>query len=168
MCVCVQAPYQCHYPGAGKCNSDTDCPKSYCMSGKDKAIPYSCHGASLAEAAPQPADETCFHDVDAEDHKCFEACAPVKFATKGITSDGKCPASYNTVDKTAVVYQCPDGVTNVRYCASTALNVTIATKGEAGGRGSVAWESFMGGARTVEDLEGTSCTSDKVWRCLAS
>merc|ERR1712086_481860 len=75
---------------------------------------------------------TCFHSVDSEDHKCFEACADENFATKGITDAGTCPSSFATVDKTATVYQCPDGVTNVRYCASTALNVTIATKGEAG------------------------------------
>jgi len=74
---------------------------------------------------------TCFHSVDSEDHKCFEACADEHFATKGITDAGTCPSSFDTVDKTATVYQCPDGVTNVRYCASTALNVTIATKGEA-------------------------------------
>lgn len=69
---------------------------------------------------------------DTEDHKCFEACsAEGKFATKGIDQQGSCPSQYNTVDTTKTVLQCPDGVTNVRYCAGTALNVTIATKGEA-------------------------------------
>merc|ERR1711871_1148978 len=85
----------------------------------------------LAEAAP--ATPLCFHQEDTEDHKCFEACNAegTKFATKGITGTGKCPANYNTVDTTKTVLQCPDGITNVRYCAGTALNVTIATKGEA-------------------------------------
>merc|ERR1711998_316947 len=69
-----------------------------------------------------------------EDLKCFEACNAdgKQFATKGITAAGTCPTKYNTVDTTKTVLQCPDGVTNVRYCAGTALNVTIATKGEAG------------------------------------
>jgi hypothetical protein len=75
--------------------------------------------------------ELCFHMEDKEDHKCFEACSKEgKFATKGIDAPGACPSNYNTVDTTKKVLQCPDGVTNVRYCAATALNVTIATKGE--------------------------------------
>merc|ERR1712159_34287 len=86
---------------------------------------------STASAPPQP---VCFHEEDTEDHKCFEACNAEgkKFHTKGIEQDGKCPSNYNTVDTTKTVLQCPDGVTNVRYCAGSALNVTIATKGEAG------------------------------------
>ena len=52
--------------------------------------------------------------------------------TSSATVSGSCPAKYNTVDTTKTVLQCPDGVTNVRYCAASALNVTIATKGEAG------------------------------------
>merc|ERR1712072_1321958 len=50
----------------------------------------------------------------------------------GITGAGKCPSMYNTVDKTVTNEQCPDGVTNLRYCAATALNVTTKTKGMAG------------------------------------
>merc|ERR1719253_1997408 len=75
-------------------------------------------------------NETCLHEEDTEDHKCFEACAESKFATKGIKQEGKCPSSYNTVDKTQTVEQCPDGMTSIRYC--NPINVTIATKGEAG------------------------------------
>merc|ERR1711998_785933 len=75
-------------------------------------------------------NETCLHEEDTEDHKCFEACAESKFATKGIKQEGKCPSNYNTVDKTQTVEQCPDGVTSIRYC--NPINVTIATKGEAG------------------------------------
>ena len=74
-------------------------------------------------------DEFYLHAVDEEDHKCFEASSSSKFASKGITDSGKCPASYNTVDKSVVVEQCPDGVTSIRYCSP--INVTIATKGEA-------------------------------------
>merc|ERR1712054_270971 len=97
------------------------------------------------------ADEFCLHEEDTEDHKCFEACAASKFATKGITGEGKCPSSYNTVDKTVTELQCPDGVTNTRYCASTALNVTIATKGEAGAQQSI-----------LAMVQGVAkCTSDK-------
>merc|ERR1712160_148251 len=74
-------------------------------------------------------DEFYLHAVDKEDHKCFEASSSSKFASKGITDSGKCPASYNTVDKSVVVEQCPDGVTSIRYCSP--INVTIDTKGEA-------------------------------------
>merc|ERR1711998_438695 len=86
-----------------------------------------------------------------EDLKCFEACSAdgTKFATKGITATGTCPSKYNTVDKTKTVLQCPDGVTNVRYCASTALNVTIATKGEAGAT-----------AAMVEAVQDQTCFHD--------
>jgi len=69
------------------------------------------------------------HAVDVTDHKCFEASSSSKFASKGITDTGKCPASYNTVDKTETVEQCPDGVTSIKYCSP--INVTIATKGQA-------------------------------------
>merc|ERR1712086_51590 len=74
-------------------------------------------------------DEFYLHAVDEEDHKCFEASSSSKFASKGITDSGKCPASYNTVDKSVVVEQCPDGVTSIRYCSP--INVTIDTKGQA-------------------------------------
>jgi len=86
----------------------------------------------LTEIQDPPAP-LCFHMEDTEDHKCFEACSTEgQFQTKGIDQQGACPGKYNTVDTTKTVLQCPDGVTNVRYCQSTALNVTIATKGEAG------------------------------------
>ena len=51
------------------------------------------------------------------------------FRKQGISISGACPSKYGTVDKTERVLQCPDGVTNVRYCASIAVNVTIKTKG---------------------------------------
>merc|ERR1711907_488948 len=68
------------------------------------------------------------HQEDAQDHKCFEATSTQRFASKGITRRGPCPAKYNEVDSTKTVKQCPDGVTNVRYC--NPISVTIATKGE--------------------------------------
>jgi len=76
---------------------------------------------------------TCLHNVDTVDHKCFEACSlkGLHFASKGLTTAGGCPASYNFVEKVKAVTQCPDGVTNLRYCASTKLKVTMKTKGEA-------------------------------------
>merc|ERR1711871_1476807 len=114
---------------------------SKCYSKEDaKKLPpgvFACD-SSLALMAPAPPapkpTPLCFHEEDTEDHKCFEACNAEgkKFSTKGIENTGKCPGKYNTVDTTKTVLQCPDGVTNVRYCAATALNVTIATKGEAG------------------------------------
>merc|ERR1711998_645690 len=99
----------------------------------------------------EPATPLCFHAEDTEDHKCFEACSAdgTKFATKGITAAGTCPTKYNTVDTTKTVLQCPDGVTNVRYCAGTALNVTIATKGEAGAT-----------AAMVEAVQDQTCFHD--------
>merc|ERR1712195_208767 len=69
------------------------------------------------------------HHVDAEDHKCFEATSASLFASKGITDSGACPASYNTIDKSVVVEQCPDGVTSIRYCSP--IKVTIDSKGQA-------------------------------------
>jgi len=77
-----------------------------------------------------PAPLFCMHQEDTVDHKCFEACAPTKFDMKGITGASRCPSKYNTLDKTQVIRQCPDGLTSLRYCADTALNVTIQTKGE--------------------------------------
>merc|ERR1711998_745788 len=80
--------------------------------------------------AMEESKTTCLHHVDEEDHKCFEACSTASsFAVKGVTSANACPSEYNTVDKTQVVVQCPDGVTNPRYCSP--INVTITTKGEA-------------------------------------
>jgi len=97
---------------------------------------------AMVEVAPS---KTCYHMEDTIDHKCFEACADAMFKTKGITGEGGCPSEYNTVDKTQMVEQCPDGVTNLRYCAATAVNVSIATKGEAG----VAVASFLEGMVAV-------------------
>merc|ERR1711934_152737 len=86
------------------------------------------NAVSLADATPY-----CLFHEDTVDHKCMEACAAGKFATKGITNVGHCPTKYSTVDHAVTQEQCPDGVTNLRYCQSTKLNVTVTTKGEAGG-----------------------------------
>jgi hypothetical protein len=77
-----------------------------------------------------PMNKFYLHQVDQADHKCFEASSSHMFSSKGITSKGKCPTDFNTVDKSVVVQQCPDGVTSIRYCSP--INVTIATKGESG------------------------------------
>merc|ERR1712167_355466 len=134
----------CHACGDACCLTDKDCPGSYCANDPTKMPPYTCHGGTdqkpfwaafmpkMGDPPPPPAP-LCFHEEDTEDHKCFEACSTEgQFQTKGIDQQGACPGKYNTVDTTKTVLQCPDGVTNVRYCQSTALNVTIATKGEAG------------------------------------
>merc|ERR1711907_804081 len=85
---------------------------------------------SQRAVASMPIKEVIMGQEDAQDHKCFEATSAQRFASKGITMKGPCPAKYNEVDSTKTVKQCPDGVTNVRYC--NPISVTIATKGEAG------------------------------------
>ena len=75
-------------------------------------------------------DEFCLHDVDTEDQKCIEACAATTFAQVGVHQTDKCPAEFRTIDSQKVVLQCPDGVTNLRYCPDTAMNVTVTIKGE--------------------------------------
>jgi len=97
-------------------------------------------------------DTYYLHHVDDEDHKCFEASSSSKFASKGITDEGKCPAAYNTVDKSVTVSQCPDGVTSIRYCKP--INVTIATKGEAL---SIPMQYFAGS--NAECTKDTDCPS---------
>merc|ERR1712054_723890 len=86
--------------------------------------------SSPVDALFAESNETCLHQVDDEDHKCFEACAESSFKMKGLDSDGSCPSKFSTIDKKSVVTQCPDGETNPRYCDP--INVTITTKGEAG------------------------------------
>merc|ERR1711939_1136459 len=83
-------------------------------------------------ALAAPAAEYCLHHEDIEDHKCMEACASGTFKTKGIDTAGHCPAKYSTIDHTVTQEQCPDGITNLRYCQATKLNVTVTTKGQAG------------------------------------
>ena len=79
-------------------------------------------------AAPQ----TCYHHEDKEDNKCYEARAHADgefhTGTKGIASRGKCPSRYAIVDEVQTAEQCPDGMTNVKYCKSTAIEVTIASR----------------------------------------
>merc|ERR1711966_151368 len=140
-------PYYCHAPAEPvNCKTDSDCVtpwyNSFCMNDATKQAPYLCKvelpptcnsdkdcQRSVVSIEEAVEDEFYLHAVDEEDHKCFEASSSSKFASKGITSTGKCPASYNTVDKSVVVEQCPDGVTSIRYCSP--INVTIDTKGEA-------------------------------------
>merc|ERR1711959_380949 len=125
---------ECHTCGDACCLTDKDCPGSYCANDPTKMPPYFCHGGNTALEEVAPAAPFCLHAEDVVDHKCFEACNAdgKKFASKGITTAGKCPAKYSTIDKVKTVEQCPDGVTNLRYCQATKLNVTISTKGQAG------------------------------------
>merc|ERR1712166_185283 len=140
-------PYFCHAPAEPiNCKTDSDCVtpwyNSFCMNDATKKAPYLCKvelpptcksdkdcQRSVLSIEEAVEDEFYLHAVDVEDHKCFEASSSSKFASKGITLTGKCPASYNTVDKSVVVEQCPDGVTSIRYCSP--INVTIDTKGQA-------------------------------------
>merc|ERR1711881_476022 len=122
----------CHACGDKCCLTDKDCPGSYCANDPTKMPPYTCHGAAkVAEVAP--ATPFCLHEEDTVDHKCFEACAASTFKTKGITMAGRCPAKYTTDDSSVSQEQCPDGVTNLRYCQATKVNVTVTTKGMSGG-----------------------------------
>merc|ERR1711939_124505 len=75
--------------------------------------------------------EYCLHN-DSDGKKCYEGCSTGQFKRKGLTSTGKCPIHFNTIDSTEHVQQCPDGVTNVKYCKGHVLNVTMVTKGKAG------------------------------------
>merc|ERR1711881_155270 len=68
---------------------------------------------------------------DAADHKCYEGCASSTFKNKGVSTPGACPSSYGVVEKDQVVEQCEDGVTNLRYCPGSRVNVTLKVKGEA-------------------------------------
>jgi len=100
---------------------------------------------SASEALTAPPAPFCLHHVDAADHKCFEYCQldGKTFADKDVDEKGMCDSSYNTVDKTHVIEQCPDGVTNLRYCHDTAVNVTVKIKGQAGE------------VEPISDVEGT-------------
>jgi len=90
--------------------------------------------SSAVEATEDAASSFCVHQETTNGtKKCYEACsAGAKFASKGLTEAGACSIHYNTLDSTKVAEQCPDGVTNTKYCASTALNVTNKIKGQAG------------------------------------
>jgi len=87
-----------------------------------------CNTFSPVEPIEASQDQYCLHQEDLVDHKCYEACANSRFNITGVTGTGKCPIKYDTVDKTAIVTQCPDGMTNPRYCSP--INVTVNTKGE--------------------------------------
>merc|ERR1719399_589650 len=66
-------PYQCHLCGDFCCNTDKDCPKSYCLNDPTKVPPYFCHPAAAAPAKKvvttvAPPKKTCcsvnFLEVD--------------------------------------------------------------------------------------------------------
>jgi len=82
---------------------------------------------SAGPAPPPPPETECLHNEDS--HKCYEACATGKFAMKGFTLPGKCEAKYSVVGSKTEEFQCPDGVTNIKYCPLTLVAVTVVTKG---------------------------------------
>jgi hypothetical protein len=92
----------------------------------------------------------CLHNEDAIDHKCYEACAYSKFKMKGFTTTGYCPDKYNAEEKATTHRQCPDGVTNLKYCEATAVMVTVRTIGEHTGAA----------ALSVTTPESATCTKD--------
>jgi len=100
------------------------------LRGAKFACPLPGGAASKCHAQCQPST-VCVHSEDTEDHKCTDACAAKAFKSKGLETSGKCPSKYSTVDKQVSEEQCPDGVTNLRYCQSTKLNVTVTTRGMA-------------------------------------
>merc|ERR1712028_125875 len=101
------------------CNANCNHNPPYCPAGLCKC--------SAGPPPPPPKETVCLHHEDS--HKCYEACSTSKFAMKGFTSDGRCEAKYSAVDSTVNTYQCPDGVTNIKYCLKTILEVTVVTKG---------------------------------------
>ena len=42
---------------------------------------------------------------------------------------GFCPDKYSFEEKTSKTQQCPDGVTNTKYCQSTIVDVVLRTLG---------------------------------------
>lgn len=107
--------------------NDQDGAQALCVQIMTK--PKSADTVDSINDSPKP---LTMHQEDAEDHKCFEASANSAFKVKGITFAGPCPSKYSTIDHTTTVHQCPDGVTNPRYCQGSVVDVTIKTKGEAG------------------------------------
>merc|ERR1712166_848703 len=134
--------------GVAACSKDlTDGEKIKTVEGQSVVAHVSAAGVMINDATVKTADIAAsngvvhiidtvlsiplykLHHVDEEDHECFEATSASKFASKGITDSGACPASYNTIDKSVVVEQCLDGVTSIRYCSP--ISVTIDSKGQA-------------------------------------
>jgi len=97
----------------------------------------------------------CLHKV--EQNKCFEGCAPAKFAMKGLSSSGVCPSSFSVTEKKEEVLSCSDGVTNTKYCTTPlyVVNVTMRTKGESGTPNKAYWEAV---AMVPEAM--------RAWKCI--
>ena len=49
---------------------------------------------------------------------------------KDFDTPGYCPDEYNFQQQTASHQQCPDGVTNVKYCQDTEVTVIVRTLGK--------------------------------------
>jgi len=87
------------------------------------------HGCGGAPPTPSP---SCIHHEDSEGHTCYQACSleGKSFNSKGLSTAAPCPAGYNVVQSTQTVKQCPDGVSNTKYCAGSVLKVVMTTKGK--------------------------------------
>jgi len=93
------------------CNANCNHNPSFCPANICKCSP--------GPPPPPPKGHVCLHHEDP--HKCYEACATAKFSMKGFDAFWHCEAKYNSVDATETTYQCPDGVTNIKYCKLTIL-----------------------------------------------
>ena len=119
-------------PPGGRARSDPPTTPTACVAHSPT------HPAACLPARSVCHTAKCFHNEDAPSHKCYEACdvTGAQFHIAGINITGRCSSQYNVFEKVGWEYQCPDGVTNTKYCATAAtggppLNITIATKGEA-------------------------------------
>jgi hypothetical protein len=90
------------------------------------------HSVDLAPVASNNGTEFCLNHETSDGKKCYQGCADKQFAAKGLDQKGKCGVHYNTVDSTSTQKQCPDGVTNLKYCKGSEVEVTFTSKGKAG------------------------------------
>jgi len=88
--------------------------------------------ASVSHTNTTKDDFFCLYHESDDGKKCYQGCADAKFADKGFETQGTCGVHFNTVDSVQSVLQCPDGVTNVKYCQGQEVNVTFTDKGKAG------------------------------------
>lgn len=83
----------------------------------------------VAPLNDQPAAMYCLHHIDTEDNKCLDACANEKFEMVGVDQKGKCPSNFDVQERSDKLKQCPDGVTHLKYCKGSEVEVTVSTHG---------------------------------------
>merc|ERR1711934_304296 len=103
----------------------------FCVVTLTKSLPSS-PTASTPSPSNSTNDDFCLFHESADGKKCYQGCADSKFASKGFDAKGVCGVHFNTVDSVQSILQCPDGVTNVKYCQGHEVNVTFTDKGKAG------------------------------------